>query len=94
MIAIIGRALLTLLCVMTAPHPPAPDLPTIQPRPEPVPVPLGQQMCVWCWKEPACGGSEFCGQTCQADWTATKNATIPLEATPPTLPDGGRDRRI
>ncbi len=92
MIGFVCRALLELLCAMTAPRPPVPNLPAVQPRPEP--IPLGQQMCFWCWKEPARGGSEFCGQTCQAAWTATRNAVIPLEATPPTLPDGSPYRRI
>ncbi len=100
MIATIGRALYWLLCAMTAPRPPIPDLPPVQLRPEPTPgrldpepIPLGQQMCFWCWKEPARGGSEFCGQTCQTNWTITANAAIPLEATPPALPDGSQPRR-
>ncbi len=35
MIATIGRALYWLLCAMTAPNPPVPNLPPVQPRPEP-----------------------------------------------------------
>lgn len=35
MIAIVARALYWLLCAMTAPQPPIPDLPPVQPRPAP-----------------------------------------------------------
>jgi hypothetical protein len=98
-IAIVGRALFWLLCAMTAPRPPVPDLPPIHLRSEPPigqldpePVPLGQQMCSWCWKEPARGGSEFCGDRCQREWTTVKNAVIPLDPPPPTLPDGNTHR--
>ena len=92
MIVIIGRALYWLLCAMTAPHPPIPNLPplAVPPRPEPPPH---LDLCYWCLKVPRQGGSWFCGDTCQRDWIACKNATIPLEATPPTLPDGSQYRR-
>ena len=87
MIAFVGRALLALLCAMTAPRPPVPDLPPVQPPP-------GVGMCVNCKTEPCRDGSDFfCGDTCQRDWTAVKNRTIPLEATPPVLPDGSTYRR-
>jgi hypothetical protein len=90
-IALIGRALFALLCAMTAPRPPIPDLPPVQPRPEPPPS-VG--MCIHCGEQPCRDGSDFfCGDSCQRDWTAAKNSAIPLEATPPTLPDGSQYRR-
>jgi hypothetical protein len=88
-IALIGRALLDLLCAMTAPRPPVPDLPPVQPRPEPPP---GVDLCIECKEDPRAGGP-FCGQRCQAAWTARTNRAIPLPATPPTLPDGSHYRR-
>lgn len=90
MIALIGRALLELLCAMTRPVPPVPALPPMQLRPEP---PAGVDLCVECREDP-CVGGPFCGQGCQATWMARTNAVIPLEATPPTLLDGSQFRRI
>lgn len=88
MIAFVGRALAALLCAMTAPHPPLPDLPPIQPRPEPPP----DDSCVVCLTQPRRAG-DYCGDTCQARWVANRNRAIPLPAAPPALPDGSTYRR-
>lgn len=93
MIAFVGRALLVLLCAMTAPRPPVPDLPPVQPRPEPLPPALDPSLCHQCQKLPRRGGSWFCGDACQRVWQAIENRIVPLEATPPTLPDGSPYRR-
>jgi hypothetical protein len=90
MIATIGRALFWLLCAMTAPRPPIPDLPPIQTRPEPP----ASGWCIHCTNQPCRDGSDFfCGDTCQRDWTAARNRAIPLEPPPPTLSDGSQHRR-
>jgi hypothetical protein len=88
-IAFIGRALLDLLCAMTRPTPPIPDLPPIQPRPEPP----GVELCSVCHESPARAGTGFCGDACQATWVAKRNHAIPLPAPPLTLPDGSQPRR-
>lgn len=95
MITLVARALLELLCVMTAPQKPIPDLPPVQPRPEPEPLPaLDPNECHMCQRLPRRGGSWFCGDACQRVWQSINNHIIPLEATPPTLPDGSQFRRI
>lgn len=91
MIAIIGRALYWLLCAMTAPNPPVPNLPPIQPRPEP--PPLLPDNCEVCGIQPRRAGSDYCGDACQARWVADRNQAIPLPAAPPALPDGSTYRR-
>jgi hypothetical protein len=89
-IAVVGRALFVLLCVMTAPRETVPPPPTIQPKPAPPP---GADRCFECRREPRQAGSWFCGDTCQATWLATTNHVIPIPIAPPTLPDGNHYRR-
>lgn len=90
MIAIIGRALYWLLCAMTAPRPPVPDLPPIESRPE---QPPPDDSCVVCLTQPSRAGGDYCGDACQARWVADRNQAIPLPIAPPALPDGSTYRR-
>ena len=90
MIVIIGRALYWLLCAMTAPNPPIPNLPLVESRPEPPPPSLDD--CVACGVQPRRAG-DYCGDACQARWVAEHNHAIPRPAAPPALPDGSTYRR-
>jgi hypothetical protein len=90
LIVIIGRALYWLLCAMTAPNPPIPNLPPVQTRPEPPPP--SPDNCEVCGTQPRRDGTDYCGDACQATWIASRNQAIPIPAAA-TLPDGSTYHR-